>query len=201
MDDPTAQVPDNQQVAQVTQQLQNEIATLEAQTKQSEEDKLHTFQQQAQQKQSATQIRPSLQSLLSQQTSQISDGTSDDATDQITQTRDKERQDEQIGTPSPERVPIREVQTDFEPSGEVAEFVKPTPNPQTITLPKPVEDEYGDLLVQATQIPKPNITLPVSEEEMEKAFHYKVVDSVRWLAEWCHRNILLYPGRVFFKHE
>ncbi|NMC35884.1 hypothetical protein GYA49_02455 [Candidatus Beckwithbacteria bacterium] len=201
MDDPTAQIPDDQQVVQITHQLQDEIATLEAQTKQSEEDKLHTIQQQAQQKQSTTQVRPSLQSLLGQQTSQFSDDASDDTTNQITQTRDKERQDEQVGTPSPERVPIREVQADFEPSGEIAEFVKPTPNPQTITLPKPVEDEYGDLLVQATQISKPNITLPVSEEEIEKAFHHKVADSVRWLAEWCHRNILLYPGRVFFKQE
>jgi len=113
-------------------------------------------------------------------------------------TRDKERQEQATGSPSPERVPIREVVVEFEPPTEVGEWMKVVPNPQSVSLPKPVKDEYGEILIQSTTIPKPNITLPLDEEGLEKAFHHKIADSIRWLAEWCKRTVKLYSGRVFF---
>ncbi len=76
--------------------------------------------------------------------------------------------------------------------------MEPVPNAQTITLPKPVEDEYGEILLQATHIPRPNIVLPVTNDIIKKGLHHRIRDSIRWLAEWCQRTILLYPGRVFF---
>jgi len=100
---------------------------------------------------------------------------------------------------SPESVPIREVSVDFEPNNEVGEFMEPVPDPQEFTLPTPVEDEFGEILLESTQIAKPNIILPIDDQEIEKALHQKVVDSIRWLAEWTKRVILMYPKRVFFK--
>ncbi len=101
---------------------------------------------------------------------------------------------------SPETVSMREISMDLEPALEVAEFMEVKPDPHTVTIPEPVEDdEYTEMLLKATQIPEPNIILPIGEQELEKAFHHKIIDSVRWLAEWTKRIILQHPKRVFFK--
>lgn len=117
---------------------------------------------------------------------------------QIKDKANKERKDELVGTPTPERVPYKEVQAEFEPPQELEEWMEKKPDPKEMTLPKPIEDEFGDILVAASQVPKPNIILPMDEEEIKKGLHHKIIDSIRWLAEWCKRNILLYPKRVFY---
>jgi hypothetical protein len=135
------------------------------------------------------------------QTKSSASSTQTPGDDQTRSKPNKERQEQVIGSPSPERVPVKEVQAEFEAPAELEQWMEKKPDPQTITLPKPVEDDYGEILVQATQIPKPKITLPIDEEELEKGFHQKIANSIRWLAEWCRRNILLYPGRVFYKDK
>lgn len=45
------------------------------------------------------------------------------------------------------------------------------------------------------------VKLPLTDEEIEKALHHKIVDSILWLATWClrqikitHRKVLSYGG-------
>ena len=45
---------------------------------------------------------------------------------------------------------------------------------------------------------KPNITLPLDQEEVVEGLHHKVWDGFRWLSEWCVMMIKKYPGRVFY---
>lgn len=45
---------------------------------------------------------------------------------------------------------------------------------------------------------KPQIILPLDKEEVEEGLHHKVIDGVKWLAEWCVMMIKKYPGRVFY---
>lgn len=113
-------------------------------------------------------------------------------------TRDKERKDQMVGAPTPERAPMREISMEFEPPPEVQPYLEVKADPQTITLPTPIQDEYGELLLRAAALPKPKIILPLQEEELDKAFHHKVKDSIRWLAEWCKRVVLINPRRVFY---
>lgn len=102
---------------------------------------------------------------------------------------------------SQEQVKFQEISTELEKDHELDKWVEEVPEAKAVTLPKPVQDDYGQILVEASQIPKPNITLPITEPEMEKALHHRVADSVRWLYEWAKRLILLQPGRVYYKNN
>lgn len=106
----------------------------------------------------------------------------------------------EIASASPETVRYQEISQEFEPEPEVAEFIKPTQSAET-KAPEPIEDNFGEIILQASQVSQPNITLPMEEADLEKAFHQKVSDSIRWLAEWCKRTILITPKRVFFPEK
>jgi len=43
------------------------------------------------------------------------------------------------------------------------------------------------------------VELPLTEEQVVKGLHHKVVDGLRWLAEWCVRQIKVLHGKVRFK--
>jgi len=101
-------------------------------------------------------------------------------------------------TAQPETIKYQEISTELTKDVELEKWMKEVPDAKTVTLPKPVADDYGQILVQAAQIPKPKIVLPISEPEMEIALHHKIIDSFRWLYEWAKRLILLQPGRVFY---
>lgn len=45
---------------------------------------------------------------------------------------------------------------------------------------------------------KPNIVLPLDQDEVVEGLHHKVWKGVRWLSEWCVMMIKKYPGRVFY---
>jgi len=100
-----------------------------------------------------------------------------------------------------ETVRYKEIGAELTHDKELEKWIEEVPDPAKITLPKPVHDEYGQILVQASQIPKPKIILPITEPEMEKALHHKVADSFRWLYEWAKRIILLQPGRVYYNKK
>lgn len=101
----------------------------------------------------------------------------------------------------PENVKYKEIGAELEHDNELEQWVKEIPDAQTINIRKPVKDDYGQILIQASQVPKPNIVLPINQVEMEKALHHKIVDSIRWLYEWAKRNIKLYPKRVFYQKK
>jgi hypothetical protein len=43
------------------------------------------------------------------------------------------------------------------------------------------------------------VVLPLTKDEMEKGLKHKVVDSLRWLAEWCLRLIKMFGSKVAYK--
>lgn len=68
------------------------------------------------------------------------------------------------------------------------------------SAPPQVQDDAGNLVMQAAQQQKKvNIVLPLDEKQVRDGLHHKLVDAVRWLAEWCVLMIKKYPGRVFYK--
>jgi hypothetical protein len=98
----------------------------------------------------------------------------------------------------------REVQSYIEKVEKKSEVV--TDNSQTVVLPKmgnqvqtQVGDDMGMIVAKSVQGQgKAKIVLPLTEEELRNGLHHKVVDGVRWLAEWCRMMIKKYPGRVFY---
>lgn len=116
---------------------------------------------------------------------------------QVQQPSGLKEQKEALGPPLAEGVKIVE-KKEFEPSEEVAEWMEKVEGKE-IELPQPVKDEYGQILVRAARITKPKIVMPISKKKMKKGLHYKVADSIRWLAEWCLRLIKMFPERIVYK--
>lgn len=50
-----------------------------------------------------------------------------------------------------------------------------------------LDDTNGQVVLTPTQNQQVAITLPLTDEEIRLGLHHKIVDSVRWLAEWCIR--------------
>jgi hypothetical protein len=93
---------------------------------------------------------------------------------------------------------IERVEKQTEISGDVAKYVQPQGQ---VTLPKPVTDDYGKVIMESAHAEEAPITLPLTEVELRDGLHHKVIDSVRWLAERCVYLIKKYPGRVFYSKE
>lgn len=68
-----------------------------------------------------------------------------------------------------------------------------------ITLPQPVTDAGGGVILDNVAPQKVTITLPLTEEEMQRALHLKIIYSLRWLAEWAKRLIKIVGGKFLYK--
>lgn len=105
---------------------------------------------------------------------------------------------EVIGSLFKEGEPRVREKKEFEPPAEVKEWVEEVKTAEEITLPKPVKDEYGQILVKAARPIKPKVALPLTKPKIKKALKKKIVNSVRWLAEWCLRLVKMFPKRVSY---
>ncbi|MBI1871903.1 hypothetical protein HYS10_00625 [Candidatus Collierbacteria bacterium] len=106
--------------------------------------------------------------------------------------------------PSAEEIAAQEVEGYIEKIEKQAEKPVPPsplqPAPGTTTAPPPVYDDMGKAVMQSAKgTGKLNIVLPLDEEGIRTGLHHKVIDGIRWLAEWCVFIIKKYPGRVFYK--
>ena len=116
---------------------------------------------------------------------------------QVQQPSGLKEQKEAFGAPFAEGVKIVE-KKEFEPSEELAGWMEKVEG-EEITLPQPIRDEYGQILVRAATITKPKIILPLTKKKVKKGLHHKVAESLRWLAEWCLRLLKMFPERVVYK--
>jgi hypothetical protein len=57
-------------------------------------------------------------------------------------------------------------------------------------LKTPVMGGFGQPpLVQSASPQNPKVKLPLTGDQIEKGLHHQVWESIRWLAEWCKRQI------------
>ncbi|MCX6816682.1 MAG: hypothetical protein NTZ93_02375, partial [Candidatus Beckwithbacteria bacterium] len=66
-------------------------------------------------------------------------------------------------------------------------------------LQQPVTDQTtGQTVLDDSQQQKPGfkVVLPMTKDEVEKGLRHKIIDSVRWLAEWCIRMIKMFGVKV-----
>jgi len=68
-----------------------------------------------------------------------------------------------------------------------------------ITLPKPITDSGGGIILDNAAPQQVTITLPLTEEEMHRALHLKIIYSLRWLAEWVKRLLKIAGGKFLYK--
>jgi len=70
---------------------------------------------------------------------------------------------------------------------------------EEITLPRPITDEDNQIILDNTEPQQITIKLPLTEQQMQKALHLKIVYSLRWLAEWTKRLLKIIGGRFIYK--
>lgn len=68
-----------------------------------------------------------------------------------------------------------------------------------VSLPGPVIDDSGQVLVDLPSPQKVTITLPLTEEEIGQALRQKISESIRWLAEWVKMLAQKAKGKFIYK--
>jgi len=96
-----------------------------------------------------------------------------------------------------ERVPVVErKEGKIEPG--VKDYITKVETAAEIALPQPITDDQGQVVTDDVTPKKVVIKLPLTEEEMRRGLHYKVVNSFRWLAEWCLRLVKIVQGKFIY---
>lgn len=60
---------------------------------------------------------------------------------------------------------------------------------EEIVLPEPVKQQGVEIAGPSIPITPPAPQLPLDEQKIQKALHTKVTEAIRWLAEWCLRQL------------
>lgn len=71
-------------------------------------------------------------------------------------------------------------------------------------LQQPVtDDKTGQVILDDSQQQQPGfkVVLPMTQDEVNKGLHHKVLDSVRWLAEWCIRMVKMFGNKVAYRRK
>lgn len=97
-----------------------------------------------------------------------------------------------------EKIPIVE-RKEGEVAPEIKDYITKVETSEEISLPQPITDDQGQVVLDNVTPKKVVVKLPLTEEEMRRSLHYKVYDSIRWLAEWCLRLLKIVHGKFIYR--
>ena len=104
--------------------------------------------------------------------------------------------------PGLDQTAIREVEGYIERVEKQAETQAQVQSASQVQVTQPVAQQQQDMgslvSAQLADVTKPKIILPLNQVQIEEGMHHKIVDGIKWLAEWCVMMIKKYPGRVFY---
>lgn len=100
---------------------------------------------------------------------------------------------------APEKVPSVETAPAKETGPEVKDWLTKLETGEEIKLPQPITDDAGQVMLDNVAPQQVTVTLPLTEEETNRALHVKIVYSLRWLAEWTKRLIKVVGGNFLYK--
>lgn len=100
---------------------------------------------------------------------------------------------------APEKTPLTEAAPPKETGPEVKDWLTKLETGEEIKLPQPVIDDSGQVMLDNVAPQQVTVTLPLTEEEMNRALHVKIIYSLRWLAEWTKRLIKIVGGKFLYK--
>ena len=64
-----------------------------------------------------------------------------------------------------------------------------------VELQKPIIDDYTQQVLLKSSAPQnPKITLPLTDDQIQKGLHHHVWEAIRWLAEWCVRQMKIWKS-------
>ena len=94
-----------------------------------------------------------------------------------------------------EEIPVA---PEVEKKPEIAGYIEKVEKEAELA-PTVVDDYTQQILMTAPSSQAPQVTLPLTEEEITQGLHHKVWESVRWLAEWCVRQVKKLHGAVKYR--
>lgn len=69
-----------------------------------------------------------------------------------------------------------------------------------VYLPQPVTDDTtGQVILDNAAPQQVTVTLPLTDEEMNRALGLKIIYSLRWLGEWMKRVLKILGGNFSYK--
>jgi len=102
-----------------------------------------------------------------------------------------------------EKTPITEYtrKVDIEP--EVEGWLEKLEKEEAQLQQPAVDDTTGQKILEDVDEEKNKfkVILPLTKDEVEKGLHHKVLNSVRWLAEWCIRMIKIFGNKVAYRRK
>lgn len=100
----------------------------------------------------------------------------------------------------PEKHKVVERPTEPDLSAEVREHVETMPG-EEVSLPQPVTDDTGAVIVDTPAPQQVTVTLPLTDDQIGAGLTAKVTASVRWLAEWCLRLLKIMRGSFIYHQK
>ncbi|MCJ7792412.1 MAG: hypothetical protein MUP45_00310 [Candidatus Marinimicrobia bacterium] len=97
-----------------------------------------------------------------------------------------------------EKIPLVE-RKEGEIAPEIRDYVTKVETAAEIKLPTPVTDDQGEIVADDVTPKKVVIELPLSATGIKSGLGHKVLDSFRWLAEWCQRLLKITQGKFFYR--
>jgi len=89
---------------------------------------------------------------------------------------------------------------EVEKKPEVAGYIEKVEKDMEVAAP--VMDDYTQQVLMSPAAPQnPTVTLPLTDDQVQLGLHQQVWASIRWLAEWCVRQIKMLGGRVRYKNK
>jgi len=99
-----------------------------------------------------------------------------------------------------EKTPITEYTGSVDLEPEVEGWLEKLEKEQTQLQQPVVNQQTGQVVLADSQNQNSfKVVLPLTKDEMERGLHHKVMDSLRWLAEWCLRLIKMFGDKVAYK--
>ena len=101
----------------------------------------------------------------------------------------------------PEKTPITEYTRNVDLEPEVEGWLEKLEKEDAQLKQPVVNQQTGQVVLDDTTQQQVDfkVVLPLTKDEMEKGLKHKVVDSLRWLAEWCLRLIKMFGNKVAFR--
>ena len=97
-----------------------------------------------------------------------------------------------------EREPVKVVEipthVEIEKSIETQGYIERVEKQAELKTPV-LDDNTGQPLVQPADPIEPEITLPLTDDQIVKGLHHHIWEAIRWLAVWCVRQ-----AKILHKH-
>ncbi len=90
---------------------------------------------------------------------------------------------------------------EFEIPPEAKDWMQQIEEGEEISFPGPIKDDFGQILMEAAKITKPQFNLPLDDKGVKIGLQHKIADSIRWMAEWCLRLIKMIPDRLVYSQS